>query len=251
MAVSGGSDALVRVWDTRVGKSVECLRGHRAQVTGLAFRQNSRQLFSASADRTVKVWDMEDMAYVETLFGHGAEVNAVDSLTKERALSCGKDGTLRLYKVVEGSQLVFRRAMTLSIDAVAMLSEQRFVSGGDDGTVCLWQQSKKKPTATIEKAHGGGLGCEAWISAVAAFRNTDLVASGGGDGKVRFWKCEDVPKLVSVGELDVGPGFVNSIAVGAKHGIMAVAVGNEHRLGRWGKVRGARNTIQFVSLPSD
>lgn len=251
LAVSGGQDGLIRVWDTRAGKLVESLRGHRGPVHGLAFRENSRQLFSASKDRTVKIWDMNDMAYVETLFGHGAEVNSIDSLAQERALSCGRDGTLRLYKVVEGSQLVFRRALTVSIDVVAMLSEQRFVSGGDDGAVCLWQQSKKKPTAVIEKAHGAGLGCESWISSVAAFRNTDLVMSGAGDGNLRFWKCEDVPKLVSAGRLDLGPGFVNGIATATRHGVMAVAIGTEHRLGRWGRVGGAKNTIQFVSPPSE
>lgn len=249
LAASGGEDGIVRVWDLRVGKQIEMLKGHRGAVQGLSFRRGSRQLFSASRDRTVKVWDATEMAYVETLFGHGAEVNCIDSLVMERAISCGRDGTLRLYKVVEGSQLVFRRALTVSIDAVSMLSEQRFISGGDDGALCLWQHSKKKPTAVVEKAHGEGLGCEAWISSVSAYRNTDLVLSGAGDGSLRLWKCEDVPKLVSVGHLHVGPGFVNGIAVGKKLGLMAIAVGMEHRLGRWGRIQGAKNTIQFVKIP--
>lgn len=250
LAVSGGNDGLIRVWDTRAGKLVESLRGHRGPIHGLAFRSGSRQLFSASKDRTVKIWDMNDMAYVETLFGHGGEVNSIDSLAKERAISCGRDGTLRLYKVVEGSQLVFRRALTVSIDVVAMVSEQRFISGGDDGTVCLWQLNKKKPTSVVERAHGAGLGCESWISAVAAFRNTDLALSGAGDGKLRMWKCEDVPKLISVGEVDLGSGFVNGIAVGRRGGVLAAAVGTEHKLGRWGRTRGGKNTIHFLPVPS-
>lgn len=249
---SGGDDGLVRVWDARAGKIIESLRGHRGPIQGVAFRSGTRQLFSASRDRTVKIWDLNDMAYVETLFGHGGEVNAIDSLAKERAMSCGRDGTLRLYKVVEGSQLVFRRALTSSIDAIAMVSEQRFVSGGDDGAVCLWQMNKKKPTAFVASAHGAGLGCEAWVSCVAAFRNTDLVVSGGGDGIVRFWKCEDkVPKLLPAGQLNVGPGFVNGIAVGERRRILVAAVGSEHRLGRWGRIRGAKNSVRIVSLAND
>lgn len=249
VAASGGEDGIVRIWDVRAGKQIEMLKGHRGAVQALAFRADSRQLFSASRDRTVKVWDTNEMAYVETLFGHGAEINCIDSLAKERALSCGRDGTLRLYKVVEGTQLVFRRALTVSIDTVTMLSEQKFVSGGDDGSLCLWQGSKKKPTAVIENAHGNGLGCETWISSVSAYRNTDLVFSGAGDGNLRLWKCEDVPKLIPVGRLNVGPGFVNGIAVGKKVGLVAVAVGTEHRLGRWARAKGAKNTIQFVKVP--
>lgn len=248
LVVSGGHDSLIRVWDTRAGKLVENLRGHRGPVNGLAFRSGSRQLFSASKDRTVKVWDMNDMAYVETLFGHGGEVNAISTLAMERALSCGRDGTLRFYKILEGSQLVFRRALTMSIDAVAMVNERRFISGGDDGDVCLWQMNKKKPTAVAKSAHGEGLGCDKWISAVAAFQNTDLVVSGAGDGALRFWKCEDIPKLIPVGSLDIGSGFVNGISIGQRHGIFAAAVGSEHRLGRWSRVKGARNVVQFVSI---
>lgn len=248
-AVSGGSDGLIRTWDLRSGKHIGSLRGHRGPIHGLSFRSGSKQLFSASKDRTVKIWDIQDMAYVETLFGHGGEVNDIASLAMERALSCGRDGTLRLYKVVEGSQLVFRSTLTMSIDVAAMINEHRFVSGGDDGTVCLWQANKKKPTAAIKKAHGTALGCESWISSVAAFPYTDLAISGGGDGILRFWKCEDVPRMHAAGSLNLGPGFVNGIAVGSRHGIIATAVGNEHRLGRWSRVRGVRNTIQFISLP--
>lgn len=248
-AVSGGKDGLIRVWDIRAGKLTDTLRGHRGAVTGLAFRSGSRQLFSASEDRTVKIWDINDMAYVETLFGHGGDVNAVSSMSMERALSCGRDGTLRLYKIVEESQLVFRNTSTISLDSIAMLSEHRFVSGGDDGTVCLWQMNKKKPLSTISNAHGSGLGCDTWISAMAAFRSTDLVVSGAGDGMLRFWKCEDVPKLKSVGSLNVGPGFVNGIAVGHHHRIIATAIGTEHRLGRWASVKKAKNSVQFISLP--
>ncbi|CAN8071658.1 unnamed protein product [Agarophyton chilense] len=250
VAVSGGKDGLIRVWDIRARNLVKTLRGHRGPVSGLTFRSGSRQLFSASADRTVKIWDINDMAYVETLFGHGGDVNAISSMAMERALSCGRDGTLRLYKVVEGSQLVFRNANTISLDTVTMISEHRFISGGDDGKVCLWQLNKKRPLSSIEHAHGIGLGCDAWISAVSSFRNTDLAVSGAGDGMLRFWKCEDVPRLQAVGSLHIGPGFVNGIAIGHQNRVLATAVGIEHRLGRWTAIKKAKNTIQFISLPN-
>lgn len=269
VVLSGGMDGVIRIWDVREGKetislddndesekknnktgSNSMLRGHRGAIRGLSLRGGGRQLFSASDDRQVKIWDMGQRAYVESLFGHGAEVNAVDSMLSERAVSCGRDGTVRLYKVEEGSQLVFRQASTMSIDAVSIVNEQRFVSGGDDGSVSLWHLNKKKPTATRQWAHGKGGDAQQWISSVCSFRNSDLAMSGAGDGAVRFWKCEDVPpKLNPLGEVNVGKGFVNGIAVSRRRNVMAVALGNEHRLGRWNKVAGAKNSIQFISLP--
>lgn len=49
-------------------------------------------------------------------------------------------------------------------------------------SVALWGLSKKKPLATVRKAHGlhGTQGLEQpyWISAVAALLNSDVVATG-------------------------------------------------------------------------
>lgn len=250
LAASGGLDGLVRIWDLRSSKLVESLRGHRGAVNGLSFRSGTRQLYSASADRTVKVWDLNDMAYVETLFGHGAQAQSVDVLQKERAVSCGQDGTVRLYKVVEGSQLVFRKSLTTSIDAVSMLNDQRFISGGDDGVLSLWHINKKKPTASVSNAHGSGKGADAWISTVTSVPFSDLVVSGGGDSNLRFWKCgsKPTPKLTACGALDVGIGFVNGISISPSASLLVAAVGSEHRLGRWTRIRKAKNGIKIVKL---
>lgn len=247
---SGGSDRLVRIWDARAGKQVDALRGHRGAVNALAFREGSMQLFSGSADRTVKIWNIDDMAYVETLFGHGAEVCSVDSFAKERAVSCGRDGTMRLYKVLDGSQLVFRRSLTSSLDAVAMVNEQRFISGGDDGAVSLWHVNKKRPVSTVANAHGAGTGADAWISCVAAGRNSDLAASGAGDGLVRLWECADrPPSLKPVTTVRTGPGFVNGIAFGDQCRVLVAAVGQEPRLGRWERQRRVKSGIRIIKLP--
>lgn len=247
---SGGADGLVRIWDVRSGEQVEALKGHRGAVTSLAFRQGCHQLFSGSTDRTVKMWNVDEMAYVETLFGHGADVVGLDSFVKERAVSCGRDGTMRLYKVLDGSQLVFRRARTTSIDAVAMVSEQRFVSGGDDGCVALWHVNKKRPVACAESAHGAGTGADAWVSAVAAGRNSDLAASGAGDGVIRLWRCGDKPPaLRQVAAVETGPGFVNGLAFGGECRVLIAAIGQEPRLGRWEKQGAAKSGLRFIKIP--
>lgn len=103
------------------------------------------------------------MSYIETLFGHQDKITAIDSLQKERAVTCGsRDRTCRMWKIVEESQLVFRGgggglAITEdlvvldelsktgqkrekdnglsggSIDALCMLEEEYFVCGSDTG----------------------------------------------------------------------------------------------------------------------
>lgn len=106
-------------------------------VKGVAFRKGSHQLFSSSLDRTIKVWDVSQLAYVETLFGHQEGVTAVDSLSKERCVTAGgRDRTVRLWKIVEETQLVFRGDVE-SIDSLKLVNEDNFITGGDSGYGCL------------------------------------------------------------------------------------------------------------------
>jgi ribosomal RNA-processing protein 9 len=109
------------------------------------------------------------MGYVETLFGHQDFVLSIDSLRGETAVSCGgRDKTVRFWKIVDETQLVFRGGgrsklrellesgalegmengdgneakktvektfIEGSMECVAMIDETNFVSGGDSGYV--------------------------------------------------------------------------------------------------------------------
>jgi ribosomal RNA-processing protein 9 len=136
---------------------------------GIVFRKGTQQLYTASFDRTIKLFDLAIMGYVETLFGHQDSVTSIDALRGEFALtSGGQDRTVRFWKIVDETQLVFRGGgrskirevldggldgdgadeeptrhnhtsqkqsgfVEGRIDCVAMLDETTFVSGGDSG----------------------------------------------------------------------------------------------------------------------
>lgn len=158
----------------------------------LAFRKGSQQLYSASFDRTLKLFDLSVMGFVETLFGHQDRVVALDALRHETAVSAGaRDRTVRFWKVVDETQLVFRGGggsklrdvleggldglddeegaaekpkekertaqkefVEGSLDCVALVDETTFVSGGDSGSLCVWTTAKKKPQFSRALAHG-------------------------------------------------------------------------------------------------
>jgi WD40 repeat protein len=52
----GSQHDTVRVWDAATGKELAHLRGHRGDVTAVAFLPNGRGLVSASVDTTILVW---------------------------------------------------------------------------------------------------------------------------------------------------------------------------------------------------
>ena len=49
-------------------------------MSGLAFRQATHELCSASFDRSAKLWSIDDRMAVDTLLGHQAEILGVDML---------------------------------------------------------------------------------------------------------------------------------------------------------------------------
>ena len=129
-----GKDQFVHVWDEKEAAIVHSFKGHRDTVSCLTFQKGTHILFSGSHDRTIKIWDLDEMCYVETLFGHQSDITAIAALHKERCMSAGRDRTVRLWKVAEESQLVFRGHIS-SIDSVVMLTEELFASGGQDGAI--------------------------------------------------------------------------------------------------------------------
>lgn len=273
---TGGLDRHVHLWDTRTRGYIQAFPGHRGPVSCLAFRQGASELFSGSYDRTIKIWNAEDRAYITTLFGHQSEVLTVDCLRKERALTVGRDRTMHLWKVPEESRLIFR-APASSLECCCFINNDEFLSGSDDGSVELWSVLRKKPVSIIRNAHAllstekeGGVNdnrmangdaetdghkvdnpcstAHSWVSSVAVCRNSDLAASGAGNGCVRLWAIETENR--SIRPLFDVPltGYVNSLAIAKSGKFLLAGVGQEPRLGRWGRIPTARNGVVLQSF---
>eukprot|EP00298_Acanthocystis_sp_HF-20_P021881 c28577_g1_i1.p1 GENE.c28577_g1_i1~~c28577_g1_i1.p1 ORF type:complete len:456 (-),score=191.47 c28577_g1_i1:20-1360(-) len=241
--VSGGADKTIRVWDTRTLSLVRKLEGHRDDVLSVSFRKRSCDLYTASSDRSIKVWDGDGFVYVDTLFGHQSDVVSIHGLNRPRIISGGRDMTVRLWKIPEQTQLVFR-GHTASVDAVHMISAHLFISGSQDGSVCLWDVAKKKPIWSCANAHHGK-----WISAIGSVTRTDVMFTASSDGFIRSWSLsKDKRALVPLNQIPV-TGFVNSIDVEKNGKFLVAGVGQEHKFGRWEKIQQAKNSVEIIQIP--
>merc|ERR1712032_124809 len=112
---SGDVGKNIHVWSIKESslEKLHTFRGHRDAVSGLVFRRGTHTLYSASWDRSVKIWSVDERAYVETLFGHQDKICALDAGSRERCVTAGgRDGSARVWKIVEESQLVFNGPQT-------------------------------------------------------------------------------------------------------------------------------------------
>ncbi|XP_020551816.1 U3 snoRNP-associated protein-like EMB2271 isoform X2 [Sesamum indicum] len=222
---SGGLDRYVHLWDIRTREHIQAFPGHKGPVSCLTFRQGTSELFSGSFDRSIKIWNAEDRTYINTLFGHQSEVLTIDSLRKERVLTVGRDRTMRLWKVPEESQLKFL-APASSLECCCFISDDEFLS----------------------ESNTQGSSALSWVNSVAVCRSSDLAASGAGNGCVRLWAIETESKgLRPLFELSL-VGFVNSLAFAKSGRFLIAGVGQEPRLGRWGRVAAAKNGVALHPL---
>ncbi|CAH1118810.1 unnamed protein product [Phaedon cochleariae] len=234
------------IWEPQSFKFIKKLTGHKNAITGLCFKRDTHTLYSCSRDRTAKVWSLDEMAYVETLFGHQNIISSMDTLYKDRLVSCGcRD--LRLWKITEETQLIYN-GHSGNIDNVKMINEENFITGGDDGQICVWSMLRKKPLCVVQDAHGIDPSNQQpyWISALAALTNADLAVSGSQDGFIRLWKLENNFKACKMILKVPVEGFVNCLSFTSDASKLIVATGKEHKLGRWSTVKSAKNCIMVV-----
>lgn len=242
LAAAVGKEVLL--FDTRTSgadaTTAQRMQGHSRAVTAIACGDGL--LFSCGAEGTLREWDIRQRICMATHYGHQDVVTQMQLTAGKQLLTSSADKTTHVWRLEEGQQLVFKDAHTAAVDCCAAVNVtaqgvRHFVSGGQDGKLCLWDVSNKRPQRTLEAAHGGR-----WLCSAAALAGTDLFATGSSDGSLRMWRHDlGGRNMLPVAELAC-PGFVSamSFATMASPGgplslsaLLAVAVGKEHRLGRW------------------
>jgi hypothetical protein len=185
LALSGGDDSTLRLWDLQDGHEVRRFLGHEKAVKSVAFSPDGTRIVSASEDGTARVWDAEKGDELQSFGGHGEAVSsAVFSPDGRRCLSGGSDGMLRLWDPVNGKEERHFEGHDQPVWAVTFSADGlRALSGGGDGTLRLWKVEDGSQVRRIET------GADA-VLAVALSADGRHAFSAGADGAVRMWDLE-------------------------------------------------------------
>eukprot|EP00667_Euglena_gracilis_P009848 EG_transcript_10026 len=129
--------------------------------------------------------------YLHRLKANSGGTNSVvfspDGLT---VYSGGSDGTIGIWRRVQGERIGTWIAHTQEVRALAISSDGRtLVSAGKDRTIRIWDTATGAVVRTIEKAHKGE------ITSLTLTTNGHKIISGSYDFTVGVWDVESGDKL--------------------------------------------------------
>jgi WD repeat-containing protein 48 len=88
---SGGPESVVRIWDTKTGKSITKLVGHTDNVRDILISEDGDTVMTASSDQTVKVWSLTAGRCSNTLTMHNDSVWSLFSTHPQLSLFYSSD----------------------------------------------------------------------------------------------------------------------------------------------------------------
>lgn len=150
LAVSGGVDKTIRVWDVKKGNELRHCEGVSDVPECLAFAPKSHRFASGQGGSgstcLVRLWDADTGKEIRSLKGHTGGVGGVAFLPDRKTLlSASMDGTIRQWSVETGDELRQMKHDGSAINDVAVSSDGiRALSAGDDHTVRLWDLAAGK-----------------------------------------------------------------------------------------------------------
>jgi len=244
VAVTGSSDATVRIWDLTLGQPVgEPLTEHVDAVTAVAVGQIDGHpvAVTGSEDATVRIWDLTTGRPVgEPLTGHtrGVRAVAVGQIDGHPvAVSASWDATVRIWDLTtgqaRGEPLTGHSGELTALGVSQIDGHPVAVIGSSDATVRIWDLTTGRPVGEPLVGHVDAV----TAVAVGQIDGHPVAVTGSEDATVRFW---DLTTGQARGEPLIGHAQgVRAVAVGQIDGRpVAVSASSDAKVRIWDLITG-------------
>jgi WD40 repeat protein len=181
--VTGSWDNSARIWDSRDGKALKKLEGHKASVNSAVFSpEDGTLVLTASDDGTAILWNWRTGKSIRELRGHTDRVrSAVFSAKADYILTASYDQTARMWDARSGKLLQTFMGHKYGVLCGAFSPDAtRVITGSEDNKAKIWDVNSGKEIVTLE-------GHTASVTSVAYSLDGRRVITGSDDYSAKLW----------------------------------------------------------------
>jgi WD40 repeat protein len=191
-------DTKAFVWDSKSGKLLLTLSGHRARVWEVEFSPDGSRIATGSEDGTAAIWDAETGRRLITLAGHkkGSWIGVGFSPDGTTLVTTDTAGALRLWDARTG-RLERELSAPGALCGAVFSPDGTGVSAGlcaeSGGTAFVWDARTGKRVLTLR-------GAQSWILWVAFSPDGSRIASASLDGTTKVWDAKTGEELLTLSQ---------------------------------------------------
>lgn len=191
LMATGHDDPRVRLWRVNDGSLVHTLEGgHNGAVWSVAFSPDGTVLVTTAAaeDGTINLWQVNGGTLLRQITGHASRVrDVVFSPDGQKLASASIDWTVRLWNVADGTQLQRLAGHQGAVWRLVFSADgQHLHTGGSSGELITWRVSDGAKLYQTQ-VHPDFIE----IVALAAWPNTNRIATAGEDGDIFIWDMDN------------------------------------------------------------
>lgn len=179
IATAVGSE--IQIWDTGSAKILKSFKGHKANITSLAFSEDQKLIVSGSEDFTAKVWDFKTGEVVRTYRKHKSAVTSVDISSEHNIVVTGSaDHSVVQWQINSSRPTNIFKGHTDQITDVAISPNgELIISGSNDRTARVWNTKSGLSVSTL-------VGHEMAVTSVDISGHNEA-ATGSADKIIKIW----------------------------------------------------------------
>lgn len=285
MLYSGSADRSVMLWTLEDDDNrcfVEALYGHESEITSMDTLNKERVLTSGGRDQSIRIWKIVEQA--QTVFQSKHEsVDIARYIDDKTFVSGGEDGSITVWTTMKRSPICsvskahgsskdskitngdcpFSKNLSFWISSLAVYPMKQAKIQGD-------RPNKRRKVDDIrfanvtnddedENSVKSGDDSDGDEDKADQIDDTDdattdkclaLIASGSCDSQLLIWKLTKLKGKFELKEhqtIDC-PGFINDLRFTSDGQKVIAACGQEHRLGRWWKLKKTKNCLRTFEV---
>jgi len=224
LALTGGMDSTVVLFNHATGKIVDTLKGHKKKISSVKFHPTENVIFTASHDNTAIIWnssrDEGKYAVGHTIKTHkGPVVGVTIHPSGSYVVTASQDKSWAFHDVPTGkckAQIIDEEKITAGFTRVSFHPDGLILgTGTQDSLVRIFDVKQQKNVHSF-KGHSGA------VTAVAFSENGYYLASADEQGGIKLWDLRKLanfhnisqPDMKNLADLDFDPSGTYLAAAG-------------------------------------